>query len=640
MEDLATRYPAHDLGYKNDVWTCPKSGIEVPKSLLENLRFRKIIQEHAGRSEVHKADMMAACAASPHLFLNCFAWTYRPKFTCDDGRIRGANVSWVDKDGAEHKTPPPDAPVITWPAQDEMIDMLVRNFRQGGTLVIDKSREQGATVIIMYMIAWGMLFIDRFTCLVISRKSDMVDGPSEDSLFGKVDYLLNKLPDYFLPEDKRDRRRGNNPFIFNNVRGSRIMGETSNKDVGQSLRTNIIFVDEAARYPDGKALMKSIESVAAGVILASTPSGPGTEFSMLREKSLTPEGAEEISVCTLGYWDHPDMGQNRVLTLDDDGAITGKAGTHFWESPAFRVARARAPSIRDVRENWLIDHDTSGLLALDSNILSKMKLCCSLPKHTGDFDIKGMRFLKNPDGRLKIWCDLDKDGDPPWDDNYVQGADIAQGVDGSNTVLAVMSRTTGRVVAEYADPNIDPIDAAELAVALGRWFGGQYGYAFQIFERNGPGIAYGNHLVRSGYPFVYYRTQQGVRSQRKTKHWGWQSTGDTKEIMFSTLNRFMKNGWFITPSTEGVADMGMWIFDEQGRIISGKLRDQSTGAQQRHGDRCIAYGMCCIGVTEAPMFDTSKPKFKDGTFGKLAGHGTMSVAKVRDNDPFRRRRRR
>jgi hypothetical protein len=636
--EVQHHYPSHPLTYDNDVWECSETGFKVPKTLEKNLQYRKNVLEWANTTE-RRESIMAVCAKSPLYWLNVFAWTYRPKYTCGDGRVRGANSEYEDANGVICKTPKADAPIITWPAQDHFVDEIHKCFRQGGTMLADKSREQGATVIIMDMIAWGTLFIDRYSALVISRKSGMVDNASEDSLFGKVDYVFKKLPDWMVSEERDiERRRGNEPLIVNTARQSRIIGETSNKDVGQSLRTTITFVDEAARFPDGRALMKSIDTVSAGYLLASTPSGPGTEFSKLREKAMTPEGLGEITVCTLGYWDHPDMGKDRRIVCDSDGIVTGKAGSYYWESPAFRVARARATSPRDIRENWLIDHDTSGLLVLDSNTLAKLKGSLRPPRTTGTLDVKNRRFHKDVDGKMKVWCELDKYGDPPADDNYVIGADLSHGVDESHTAIAVMSRTTGKIVAEYVDPSIDPIEAARLVSIMGVWFGGQHGHAFVIFERNGPGLPFGHELVRTGYPFVYYQRLEDRRVAKRTRKWGWQSTGDTKEILFATLNKYMRNGWFQTHSEEGWVDMGGWIFDDQGRIVCGRLRDLSTGAQTRHGDIAIAYGVCCLGVTEVSYFDKSAPRFRPGTLGRLAGHDRVNLPTGGTIDPFARKR--
>jgi len=634
---IQQHYKEHDLTYENDVWECPETGMVVPKLLDKNLAHRAKVLDYCDSTE-RRETIMSICAKSPNYWLNIFAWTHRPQYTCLDGRIRGAGAKWQDRDGNWHKEPGQHAPIITWPAQDLYVDAMHKCFSQGGTLIADKSRSQGATVLAMYMIAWGLLFDDGFTALVISRKSGMVDNASKNSLFGKVDYVFSKLPGWMIDEGRDiERRRGNEPLIMNSANNdAHIIGETSNKDVGQSLRTTVTLVDEAARFPDGRALLKSIDTVSAGYIYASTPAGPGTEFSQLREKAMTPEGSEEITVVTLGYWDHPDMGKGRELVCDTDGIVTGKAGSYFWESPAFRVARAKSTNPRDIRENWLVDHDTSGLLLIDSNSLAKMKGTLREPDIKGTFDPVHMTFQRNVAGKMKLWCKLDKYGSPNMNDNYVIGCDLAQGVDESHTAITVMSRTTGQIVCEYVDPAIDPYSAAKLVAAMGVWFGGQHGHAFVIFERNGPGLPFGHELVRSGYPFIYYQRLEDRRIAKKTKRWGWQSTGDTKEIMFATLNKYMQNGWFFTYSMQGWADMGGWVYDDSGKIVCGRLRDLSTGAQTRHGDIAIAYCMCVIGVTEAPHFDTSQPRFRPGTMGLLAKHGQTKL-KTELPDPFARR---
>ena len=104
-------------------------------------------------------------------------------------------------------------------------------------------------------------------------------------------------------------------------------------------------------------------------------------------------------------------------------------------------------------------------------------------------------------------------------------------------------------------------------------------------------MGFGHEIVRLRYPFLYYQRSESQRYARKTRQWGWQSTTSNKEILFNGLDRALRRGQFTTHCEAGLDDMASWIFDEYGRIISGKVRDETTGAQARHGDRAIAYGL-------------------------------------------------
>lgn len=630
-------YKPTPLSYPDDHWVHPLGERwPVPKTLKANADFRIGIYKEVVTSLEMQKDMIDLCARSPIFFLNTFAMTYRPKQTCIDGRVRSAGTNWVDEHGKKRKVPQADAPVITWPAQDEMIEKIHWHLKNGGTLLIDKSREQGATVICMYMLAWAWLFVPRFSALVISRKKDLVDSPAEDSLFGKIDYMMTHVPEFILPNHLIRRTRGNQPHIINKMIKSRIVGETSNKDVGQSMRVTCVFVDEAARFPDGKALMKSITSVAACYLLASTPNGPGTEFSKIRNFAMSPKGTG-VAVSRLGYWNHPQMGRDRFIRQDADGSVTGVKGQFYWETPAFEYERSTGKSAKDIRENWLIDHDTSGLLVLDANSLAKMRDRAGPPKYILDINPVSGEVYEDPKGRLKVWIDLDDGFALPVDDNYVNGWDIAQGVESSNTIGAVMSRTTGMIVAEWADSQIPPHEAAHYAHSIGLWSGGQRGTAFVIWERNGPGIGFGHELVGTGYTFLYYQRLEGRKGSRKTRQWGWHSTPDTKELLFKELNKGLMTGQFATRCPEGIEDMASWIFDEHGRILCGTVRDENTGAQARHGDRAIAYGLCNMGRKECAEFEPAEYSYATGTLGRIADHAKMhqQAPEVVIVDPFK-----
>ena len=610
----------------------------VIKTLDGNLDQRGDIVERCENNVNIRKSVLAMCHNSCHFWLNMFCFTYRPKITCWDGVERSAGTAYKDEFGKMVAVPPADTPLITWPAQDGFVDEILHVARYGGLLLGDKSREQGFTVVMMATLAWCILFWNRFSALVISRKADLVDAPGEDSLLGRVDYIISKLPKWMVPPIRRTHKP---PLIINKKLGSRIIGESANEDVGQSFRTNVTFVDEASRFPHAEALMKSIESVSAGQILGSTPNGPGTIFSKLCRKARdTEEGRKHMRIFQLGYWDHPQKGLNRHVVVDHDGLVTGKIGSRYWETPAFELSRSKSTSPRDWRENWLVDHETSGLQVIDSRALSLLRPGCFDPVK-GHLDVEGLfdrdgncvlnteklqraKKVFRPDaerGRLSLWCDLDPNTFAPrMNTNYVIGCDFAQGVESSQTVIAVMDRTSGEIVAEYVDPSIAPHEAVYVAEALGYWFGGQMGTAFITWEANGPGLSFGAEMFRRSYPFMYYRRDPNRAGDPPIKgKLGWWSTQDTKQVMFSNLSQATREGTFITYCEDGVDEMAAWIFDDQGKMVCGTLRDQSTGAQARHGDRAIGYGLCVFARSEAPSFEKQRERFPVGSTGNIAG---------------------
>lgn len=618
------------LDYPGNVWQCPITGITVPKDPLANTALRLRIAQCTDR-RIQSA-WNEAFQASPLLWINLMYWGYRPKYACEDGVQRSASTEYT-YEGVRRMTPPANAPIITWPAQDAMIQSIWDVTRQGGIMLTDKSRDQGATVIAMGFTAWALLHWERFSAVIASRKEDLVDGNTEDSLFGKIDYALDKLPSWHFSRRRFTRTHMEASY---SVSGARIKGESANDDIGQSLRAMLFIIDESARFPFQGRLRKSIDSVAAAQLHISTPDGPGTEFSKMRLQAETAQGRGRIRVFTLGYWDHPQHGRRRQWVIDEDGQITGAVGKGYWKTPALDVAVESATSMRDIRENWLIDHDTSGAKVLDINAISRQRANCNAVPQVGMLQVKGMFnaanvmvlsgaqiaeapkvFVPQPKGRLRVWCPL-VNGEPAKDRNYVQAWDFSQGVESSNTVCGVMDRETGEVVAEFASPSIAPDEAAAMAIALGSWFGGQIGWSFIIFEANGPGLGFGSTITRLGYPYLYYQRAEQTGAKAEGTRWGWWSTGSTKEILFTQLNRALRSGEITVRSNEMLDDMASWLFDDAGRIVSASCRDESTGAQARHGDRAIVAGLLVMARREAPRYQPTRTRYRPGTLGAIA----------------------
>ena len=617
--------PTHPLDYPDDLWTCDITGAgPVPKLIESNLTYRASLIKSAEDDPALQQGLMDVCSKSPLYFFNVFCWCYRPKWICEDSFERLADAHWTDTDGVEHIVPPADQPVITWPAQDAFVNGLVDSIRQGGQVLVPKSRNQGATLLLMMVCTWGLLFWPRFSALCVSRREDLVENLTEDSLLGKLHHAISKLPPWMVP-GKITRTLKPIKTICE-ARGTMILGESANEDVGQSRRVFVVVVDEAARFlHGGRTLMKSIATVGNCTVLASTPNGPGTAFSKLCLKQ-TANPSRQVKLLELSYADSPTHGKGRKWTIDEDGAITGTVGGGYWETPAFKSNREQAISAKQWRENWLISHDTSGLCVLNSSAISRLRQAVRTPRRGMLTDGK---FHEINNGKLYVWLD------PHPHTNYIIGGDFGQGVEQSNSVLAVMDRGTGCVVAEFVSPSHDAYELVPIAMAMGRYYGGEWENALMIWENNGPGIAFGREIVRQHYPHLYYQRAETMRTDSESKQYGWTSNPQRKEIAFSDLNKALVSGTFTTWCDVGLDDMATWIYDEHGRIVCGSLRDETTGAQARHGDRGIAYMLCVKGMDYTyPYEDVDDTKAAPGTFAAMLGHDEVWEEIERRNEPL------
>jgi hypothetical protein len=90
----------------------------------------------------------------------------------------------------------------------------------------------------------------------------------------------------------------------------------------------------------------------------------------------------------------------------------------------------------------------------------------------------------NIGGLTYLWCDLDAMGNPPKGE-YSIGADVAAGTGGawsSYSALETINKKTGEQVFEWRGNKLDPIQFAELAVWVCKWFHN----AYLVPEINGP----------------------------------------------------------------------------------------------------------------------------------------------------------
>lgn len=213
---------------------------------------------------------------------------------------------------------------------------------------------------------------------------------------------------------------------------------------------------------------------------------------------------------------------------------------------------------------------------------------------------------------------------------YVFGVDISYGIAGSNSVIAVLDRDSGRLVAEYVDPNISPEDLADLACAVGKSvFGGSSGQAYICWEANGPGEGWFRNLLRNEYYRIYYQRREGSKGERRGRKYGWHSTRTAKIDRLGDLRAAIAD----TPrharrikicSHAGLDEMMRYIYMDDGSVGPDSQVDLVSGARANHGDRVIAYMVALMGIYDIEKkAQEEKPRFEKNTFAHLLDMGDV-----------------
>jgi hypothetical protein len=227
---------------------------------------------------------VSLCKENIFHFINNWCWTFDPR------------------PRAEHS----HLPFILYEFQYDSIKWIDERFANSEVGIIEKSRDMGATWMLVVWALHKWLFNDGFTCLFGSKTEGDVDDASIDSIFGKVRYVLNNLPWFMKPNMKakiNERREADTYLsIINPTNGNEISGDSANSNFGRSGRRSIVFLDEYAFVDQSDKIWSAISEVSNCIIPVSTANGKGNMFYSLRSKGTIP-------VLSLHWSRHPHKDQ-------------------------------------------------------------------------------------------------------------------------------------------------------------------------------------------------------------------------------------------------------------------------------------------------------------------------------------------
>lgn len=233
------------------------------------------------------------CQQDPIFWFRWFAWTLDPRL---DQPVR---------------------PFVLYPFQEALLRRVLTALESGEDVLIEKSRDMGASWVLMGAFLYCWLFRPGQHFLVGSRKMDLVDAKGDPaSLLEKARFLLRYLPPWLRPEGFKEDRHAPSGRLLNPENGSSIIGEASTAQFARGGRYRAVLMDEFAFWPQAEQAFTAAGQSSPCRLLVSTPYGKRNKFAQLRFESL-------ISRVTLHWSAHPHKDaawyerQSRRMSADE-----------------------------------------------------------------------------------------------------------------------------------------------------------------------------------------------------------------------------------------------------------------------------------------------------------------------------------
>ena len=131
--------------------------MNYPKDVNENIIFRAKCLLKAQQSDTFKVALYKKCKEDILFWVNVFCWT-------KDQRIRPSSI----------------LPFITYPFQDSAIKIIEQAIDNQNDLLIEKSRDMGASWMVLYVYAHKWLFEEGLSIFIYCLK-DILAATSDSS---------------------------------------------------------------------------------------------------------------------------------------------------------------------------------------------------------------------------------------------------------------------------------------------------------------------------------------------------------------------------------------------------------------------------------------------------------------------------
>jgi hypothetical protein len=204
------------------------------------------------------AQEKARCEADTLYWFRYYAWGYDPR------------VSLL-----------PVQPYVPYEHQEPYIEWLDRTvFVRRTSGVVEKSRDEGATVGALNWAIKHWLFRSGFAAFVVSATEDLVDSNKDlNTLFEKVRFGIRLTPSWMLPPNFNLRKDLTYMNVHNSETDATISGGAPTERVGRQRRATVVIADEFQSWPNGGYKQNvALSMTSDSLIKLGTPLGTFNQY--------------------------------------------------------------------------------------------------------------------------------------------------------------------------------------------------------------------------------------------------------------------------------------------------------------------------------------------------------------------------
>lgn len=602
---------------------------EVPKTLAANLIYRDKLLANAEHNVPLQQAIIAECKHDILFWLNATCWIFEPRSTKDD---------------SGKKLPPRKLPFVTWPHQDVAIQKILEEFGSGD-IVIDKSRTEGASWVVLMIYLYYWLFHPMSLLGITSRTMAAADNGKQGSLMGKICWALEQLPVWMIP---RYERLASKNTLENLDNGSCITAHACTDDMAVGDRYLSFFMDELSRFQTGDdyTAWTSTQAVTDCRIACGTPFGPdGQYFDLVHEPDL------EITRVVLDWKDNPTKNRGmyrliagRVVEKDPLGNPLPKDYVERCKEIHARLTRMGFTLEDKDRTPWYdrqclrygspqkvaqeLDRNFTGTSwpYMNPQLISEIQAETIRPPYVRGyltFDQENLEptWHEKNDGPLLLWVNLTVEGIPPLG-RYAQGSDVSYGTAGAFSSLSTtvgFNTNTGEQAYEFTSRDMKPEVFARYNIALAKFFHN----AILNWEANGPGVNFTNEVIRFTYGFAHQRETKEEHGPKTTSKLGTHMQNNKIDVLGgsgSGVEGFadaVESRRCIIRSADLLLECGQYMFKFVGNRltiahISDTQRGKGKSGGKDHGDRVVGAALGWLSAANAP-----KPKNEEDITDKI-----------------------